>query len=127
MKLSVGKSYKNRKGEIHQIVSYEEGDLYPFWTNTGEGFQEDGTYNVEKETPFDLISEVEDSSSEIRFNELQNLVEIIARDEEFVNLIDEQQGHIDEWTRNIAFRAVQKILTSGIVIPVSALDGMAEK
>jgi len=58
LQLQVGKSYKNRKGEIETIVKNDGERNYPFLSDKGGDFTLTGRYNVFEELDKDLIEEV---------------------------------------------------------------------
>lgn len=63
LKLQVGKTYRNRKGEEVKIVGKDGGGRYQFRGNNGEWYAENGRYFLYlKKTPHDLIEEVAENS-----------------------------------------------------------------
>ena len=59
LKLEVGKTYRNRKGEEVRIVEYDGDPEYPYRGSDGEWYTESGSY-WHRERPEDLIEEVEE-------------------------------------------------------------------
>ena len=59
LKLEVGKSYINRKGEVVRIVK-KHGGRYPCQGNNSKWYAEDGSFDLFPELPEDLIEEVTD-------------------------------------------------------------------
>lgn len=59
LKLEVGKTYRNRKGEEVRIVENNNKGIYPCRGDNGEWYAENGRYFYHlEETPRDLIEEV---------------------------------------------------------------------
>ena len=59
LKLEVGKTYRNRKGEEVKIIENNNKGIYPCRGDNGEWYAENGRYFYHlEETPRDLIEEV---------------------------------------------------------------------
>lgn len=58
MKLEVGKTYWNRKGEKIKIVDHNRSKHYPYWGNNNLSYSERGTYYIGLTLDEDLIKEV---------------------------------------------------------------------
>jgi hypothetical protein len=63
LQLQVGKKYKNRRGEVIEIVAYDPDAMWCFRGQHGEGYLKNGVY-LDKYTPDpeDLIEEVQEES-----------------------------------------------------------------
>lgn len=59
LKLAVGKSYLNRKGQKILIVKKLDNYLYPYQSEDRDIYQEDGRWLMYNETNMDLVEEVE--------------------------------------------------------------------
>jgi hypothetical protein len=62
LKLEVGKTYYNRRGEKIIIVKYDGDSEYPYRYkgNDGEWYAEDGSFLLFHESDIDLIKEVKE-------------------------------------------------------------------
>lgn len=58
MKLQVGKSYRNRKGNVITICEEKRSNIYKFYSNNGQYFTDNGEYSYGEKTINDLIEEV---------------------------------------------------------------------
>ena len=59
MKIEVGKSYINAKGDIRYINGYIPTDIFPYKSSSGDSFSKDGLFRViTKLCKDDLICEV---------------------------------------------------------------------
>ena len=59
LKLQVGKTYRNRKGEEVKIVKNENGGEYIYKGSNSQWYTEGGRFNCQsQESPYDLIEEV---------------------------------------------------------------------
>lgn len=61
LKLEVGKTYRNRAGEVVKIVEYDGDPEYPYRGSDGEWYTESGNLWY-RERPGDLVEEVEEVS-----------------------------------------------------------------
>lgn len=61
LKLEVGKSYRNRRGDVVTIVEYNPAmQAWNYIGNNASGYNEDGSwFDPKAELPMDLIEEVE--------------------------------------------------------------------
>ena len=60
LKLQVGKTYRNRKGEEVKIIGTNDS-MWPFVSDNGESYNEQGRYySANSDSPYDLIEEVEE-------------------------------------------------------------------
>ena len=58
--LQVGKTYKNRKGELITIINKVEIDnIYPFDSSEGRSYTNEGKRNTRKDSDYDLIELIE--------------------------------------------------------------------
>ena len=58
MKLEVGKTYRNRNGDLVTIRHFFEGDIHPFIGSDGHRYNEDGWfYDQGQQSNYDLIKE----------------------------------------------------------------------
>ena len=61
IKLELGKTYRNRKGEVRTIEFYVPGAVFCFIDNKGDIYTDQGNFGHDgKESQFDLIELVED-------------------------------------------------------------------
>lgn len=59
MKLEVGKKYKNRRGEELEIIRhYDNGLGFPFVGDDECTYTEEGLYNLDAVSPYDLVEEI---------------------------------------------------------------------
>ena len=59
LKLQVGKTYRNRKGEEVKIIKNENGGEYIYKGSNSQWYTESGRFNCQsQESPYDLIEEV---------------------------------------------------------------------
>ena len=63
LKLQVGKTYRNRKGKAVKIIKNENGGEYIYKGSNGQWYTESGRFDCQsRESPFDLIEEVPETS-----------------------------------------------------------------
>lgn len=58
LKLEIGKKYRNRKGEVVEIVNYQPHPCYPFIGSSGKAYMENGRWSNMNMDQQDLIEEV---------------------------------------------------------------------
>lgn len=73
IKLEVGKTYRNRKGEEVRITGFAEGIQYPYRGNKGIWYKASGQW-ANAESPQDLIEEVTTSDASQKHNAMEVLI-----------------------------------------------------
>ena len=66
IKLEVGKTYRNRQGKYHKIVSFDPSEeRYQYSDSDGYSYTEAGRFDAAKKTLFDLIEKVTSPKAQV--------------------------------------------------------------